>query len=135
MAEPFLDTNIVIRHLTGDHPQHSPLATAIIGRIERGDLVARTSATVLFEAVFLLERTYRMARARIAAEVLDLLQMPGIVLPGKAMYQRVFDLYVNSRLGFADSYHVALMERLEITEIFSFDTDFDRVSGISRREA
>ena len=51
------------------------------------------------------------------------------------MYQRVFDLYVNSRLGFADSYHVALMERLEITEIFSFDTDFDRVSGISRREA
>jgi len=135
VAEPFLDTNILLRHFLGDHPQFSAKATAIIGEIAQGRLTVRISDTVVFETVFLLERTYRIARDIIANGLLVVIDLPGIIRPGKTMYHRVFELYTTTRLGFADAFHVALMERLGINEVFSFDTDFDRVPGIVRREA
>jgi len=132
---PFLDTNIFLRHLRQDDPIRSPKATAILARIELGELVVRTADTVIFETVFTLQRGYHQARPQIAAAVLPLIELPGIVLPGKRAYRAVFSLYQTSRLGFADCYHVVLMQRLGLNEIFSFDTDFDRVPGIVRRES
>ena len=135
MSAPFLDTNIFLRHFLQDDPLLSPKATAIFFRIEEGEIQARTSDTVIFETVFTLQRTYRQPRDRIAEAILPLIDLPGIVLPGKRLYRRVFELYRTTPLGFADCYHVALMERLGITEILSFDTDFDRNPGIKRRES
>jgi predicted nucleic-acid-binding protein len=37
MALPFLDTNILLRHLREDDPV-SPKATSILSRVEQGDL-------------------------------------------------------------------------------------------------
>ena len=135
MTEPFLDTNVFLRHLREDHPDLSPKATAIFGRIERGELKVRTSDTVIFETVFSLQRSYNQPRERIADAFLPLIEFPGIILPGKRVYRRGFALYRSSPLGFADCYHVALMEGLGIAEILSFDADFDRVPGIKRRES
>ena len=45
-----------------------------------------------------------------------------------------FDLYVRLRLPFADAYYAALMQRRGIQEIISFDKDFDRIPGVTRRE-
>jgi len=135
MALPFLDTNILLRHLRQDVPEQSPKATALIGRIEAGNLVVRTSDIVIFETVFSLQRGYKQARARIAAALLPIMELPGIVLPGKRHYRAVFTLYTTLPLGFADCYHVVLMRRLKQTDIFSFDTDFDHLPGIRRLEA
>ena len=136
MAEqPFLDTNIFLRHLRQDHPTLSAQATAIIARIERGELPVRTSDTVIFETVFTLQRTYKESPGRIADALLPLIGLPGIVLPGKRHYRKVFELYRQGPLGFADCYHVVFMQRLGIGEILSFDRGFDRIPGISRRES
>lgn len=135
MALPFLDTNALLRHLRQDHPVFSPKASALIQRIEDGELVVRTADTVVFETVFSLQRGYKQPRDLIAAGVLPLIELPGIVLPGKRIYRRVFALYTSHPPGFADCYHVALMERLKLTDILSFDTDFDRLGGITRRES
>lgn len=51
------------------------------------------------------------------------------------MSLQIFALYLASPLGFADCYHVMLMHRLGITEVLSFDTDFDRIPGLRRRES
>ena len=136
MTLPFLDTNIFLRHLREDHPTLSAKARAIFERIEGGELKVRTSDTVIFETVFTLQRSYNQPRDRIADALVPLIELPGIILPGKRLYRRAFALYRSSGLiGFADCYHIALMERLRITEILSFDTDFDRIAGIKRREA
>lgn len=134
MALPFLDTNILLRHLRQDEPILSPRATAILDRVERGELSVRTSDIVVFEAVFTLQRSYRESRDRIAAGLLPIIELPGIVLPGKRHYRSIFDLYVGGDLGFADCYHVVLMRRLKLSDILTFDTDFDGVPGIRRRE-
>jgi predicted nucleic acid-binding protein len=132
---PFLDTNVLLRHLLSDHAVLSPKATAIIRRVEDGGLQVRTSDIVIFETVYTLNRTYRHPRDAITDALLPLIELEGMRLPGKRLYRRVFAIYKEGRLGLADCYHVALMEQLDINEILSFDTDFDRVPDLVRREA
>lgn len=134
MAPPFLDTNVFLRHLRQDDPVLSPKATAIFQRIELGELVVRTFDTVVCETVFTLQRGYKQERSAIAEALLPLIELPGIVLPGKRAYRKTFALYRQGPLGFADCHHVVLMEQLKLQEAFSFDRDFDKVPGVQRRE-
>jgi predicted nucleic acid-binding protein len=134
MALPFLDTNVLLRHLLQDHPQQSARCTAYLARIERGEIKVRTAETVVFEAVFTLQRQYAVPKSEIRDNLLPLLELPGIVLPGKRRLRRVFDLYVDLNLSFIDAYHVALMQRLGLDRIVSFDKGFDRAPGITRLE-
>jgi predicted nucleic acid-binding protein len=101
---------------------------------EDQQLTVRTSGTVIFEVVFTLQRAYKVPRERIAEAILPLIELSGISLPGKRAYRKMFALYRQSPLGFADCYHFVLMERLTTREILSFDLDFDRVPGVTRRE-
>lgn len=136
VAEPesFLDTNILLRHLTQDHAEYSPRASAYLERIERHEVRVHTTDTVIFEVVFTLQRWYRQPKARIREMVLPLISLPGIALPGKRRYQRVFDLYVDQNISFADALHAVFMEELNLSQVVSFDRDFDRVPGIVRIE-
>lgn len=134
MALPFLDTNILLRHLLEDHPDHSPRATAYLARIESGEIRVRTADPVVLETVFTLQRGYRYPKRDIRSKLLPLIELPGIVLPGKRHFSRVFDLYVDVNLSFVDAYHAALMERLRLDEIVTFDREFDRLPGIRRME-
>jgi predicted nucleic acid-binding protein len=123
---PFLDTN--------DHPDHSPRASAYLDRVERGELRVRTADTVVFETVHILERIMRQPKAKIRDQLIALLDLTGVVLPGKRRLRRAFTLYVDLNLPFADAYHAALAAGLGLTEVVSFDHDFDRVPGLRRVE-
>src|SRR6266487_1142131 len=93
--ERFLDTNIFIRHLTNDHPVHSPACFALIQAIEQGLVTAWTSDLVIAEVVFVLssKHLYNLDRKTIRDLVLPLIGLPGIKLVNKRLYYRVFDLY------------------------------------------
>jgi predicted nucleic acid-binding protein len=132
MALLFLDTNILLRHLLQDDPDQSTKASAFLKRIEEGSVKVRTADTVIFETVFTLQKGYRQQKAAIRDTLLPLIELPGIELPGKRRFRRVFEHYVEANLPFADAYHAVLMEQLNLTEIVSFDTDFDRIEGITR---
>jgi predicted nucleic acid-binding protein len=87
---------------------------------------------VIFEIVFTLERSYKRPKAAIRRALLPLLELPGLVLPGKRRFRKAFDLYVNLNISFADACHAVLMQQLGLDEIATFDAEFDRVPGISR---
>jgi predicted nucleic acid-binding protein len=131
---PFLDTNIFLRHLRGDHADFSPRATALLRRIEQGSLKVRTADTVVFETVFTLERVYKQSKEAIRDAFLPLIELPGIVLPGKRRFRQVFGYYVEQNISFADAYHAGLMESLRLTQIVSFDRDFNRFTTVQRVE-
>src|SRR3972149_10991054 len=134
MALPFLDTNVLLRHLLQDHTEQSPRATAFLSKIEAGEVKARIADTVVFETVFTLQRHYKQSKADIRDNVLPLIELPGIVLPGKRLFRDAFDLYVDLNLPFADAYHASLMRSLGLAEVVTFDEDFDRIPGVSRRD-
>jgi predicted nucleic acid-binding protein len=134
-ALELLDTNILLRHLRQDHADHSPRATALLARVERGEFRVRLLDTVVFETVFTLQSFYREGRDAIRNNLLPLLALPGIVLPGKRRLREVFDLYVQERsLSFADCYHVVATRHFGFAGIISFDRDLDRIPGLVRRE-
>src|SRR3954454_3564438 len=131
---PFLDTNIFLRHLRGDHADFSPRATALLQRVEQGSLKVRTADTVILETVFTLERGYRRSKEAIRDAFLPLIELPGIELPGKRRFRQVFGYYIEKNISFADAYHAVLVESLRLTQIISFDRDFNRISALTRVE-
>jgi predicted nucleic acid-binding protein len=131
---PFLDTNIFLRHLRGDHADFSPRATALLQRIEQGSLKVRTADTVIFETVFTLERRYKQSKEAIRDAFLPLIELSGIELPGKRRFRQVFGYYIEKNISFADAYHAVLVESLRLTQIISFDRDFNRIPALTRVE-
>ena len=134
MTVRFLDTNIILRHLLQDHPEQSRASTELLRRVEARDLRVRISDLVVFEAVFTLQRSYGVPPGEIRDHLLPLIELPAVDLPGKRLLRSAFDLYVDLKLPFADAYHAALMTREHVTEIITFDRDFDRVPGATRLE-
>jgi predicted nucleic acid-binding protein len=102
--------------------------------VRKGEIQLRISDIVVFEVVFTLERRYRHEKARIQQAVLPLIELPGIMLSGKARYPTVFEIYVGRNISFADAYHAVVMQESDVEEVVSFDRDFDRVDGIRRIE-
>lgn len=132
---PFLNTNLLLRHLTQDNADLSPRATALIRRIAAGELVVRTTDTVVFETVYTLQRFYQNPRPRIYAILWPILELPGVRLANKRRLRRTFEIYVSLRaLSFADCYHVAYMESQGLSELISFDRAMDRLPTITRVE-
>jgi predicted nucleic acid-binding protein len=129
---PYLDTNVIIRHLTRDNPAQSPRAAEIFARIERGELRVLLVETVIFETVFTLWRSYRQTKAGVRDAILALLDLPGMVMAQKERVRRALDFFVDLNISFGDAYLVAIMEQEQASQIISFDRDFDRVPGIER---
>lgn len=134
-SAPLLDTNVLIRHVTRDNSTLSPLATAYFGRIERGEIEARITDTVVLETVYVLESVYKIPRPDIRDQLVYLLELPAIRYAGRRRVHEIFDLYVNRpSLSFADCLHAVLVMRQGLGGIVSFDRGFDRIPGLTRIE-
>lgn len=131
---PVIDANVILRHLLGDHRTHSPRATALLARVERGEITVRLVDTAVFEAVFVLERTYRQARETIADVLLSLIGHTNVRVDFPERLRRAFDLYVENRMSFGDAYLAAAAMESSPAEVISFDRDFGRVPGLARIE-
>jgi len=134
MQTSFLDTNILLRYFTRDDEQKAQQALDLLIRVERGEEKIITSSLVIFETVFTLQRFYKVPRESIKELVLSIISLRGLHLPGKNVYYQAFDLYITKNISFADAYNAAYMLSEEISNIYTWDTDFDKIDGIVRLE-
>lgn len=126
----FLDTNIILRHVLSDHPDLSPKATAVIRRIEHGELTVRLTDTVVFEAVFTLEKFYRVPRPQTRQALEPIIALAAVILPDKEKYGTVFELFVERRaLSFADCFHIVTAQRLGLAAFITLDRAVGRAVG------
>ena len=103
-------------------------------RVERGEERVTTSPMVVFETVFILEKSYGTPRAIINERMQALISMRGLRLTNKRLYYQALDTYASTKISFADAYNAAFMRTSGLSEIYSWDFDFDRLEGISRVE-
>lgn len=136
MPPEYLDTNIILRHITQDHPDHAERARAYLLLVEAGQVRAITREAVIVEAVQVLEskRLYARPRASIRDALGAIVRMAGLELPNKEIYLRALELYAETSLDFVDALNVAHMGHERVATIVSFDRGYDRVPGITRRE-
>lgn len=133
----FVDTNIFIRYLTSDDPQKSAACRAFWQQVAKGQETATTTEVVIAEICYILSspRLYHLGHDDIAARLRPLLILPGLKLPHQRSFLRALDLYaLHPFLDFEDALQIAHMERLGLTEILSYDTDFDKIPTLQRLE-
>ena len=111
-----VDTNVVVRFLTGDDPTQASRAKAVI---DAGDVFVGT--TVLLETEWVLRSVYGFAREDVARALGALAGLPGVtvespVLLGEALQRTV------SGMDFADALHLGAAERCEA--MLTFDSRF-----------
>ncbi len=130
----FLDTNILIRYLTNDDPDKATLALALLDRVAEGSEQVVTTPLVIFETIFLLQRTYKLPKADIREKIAAILALQGLQLAERALCLRALDYYVEQNISYADAYNAAWMQGEGIAEVYSWDREFDRVAGLTRIE-
>lgn len=130
----FVDTNILLRYFTRDDEAKARKALALLQRIDRGEERVETSLPVIFETVYALQRLYHVPRPQIRELMLPVLRLRGIHLPSKNLYFDALDLFVENNISFADAFNVVYMKARGLTDIYSWDTDFDKIEGIVRLE-
>ncbi len=131
----FLDTNIIIRYLTGDDPEQAKKAKELLTQVETKKLKVTTCEGVIVEAVQVLssKKLYNLPRKEIRTHLVNILRLSGLKILNKRAYLRALDLYATYPfLDFVDALNIAHMERAQIKTILSFDEDFDKIPGISR---
>jgi predicted nucleic-acid-binding protein len=95
----FIDTNIVVRHLTGDPPDMAAQATAYLG--SASELLL--TDLVVAETIYVLESFYKTSRPQVAEAVRSLIAFSSIITVDPALLLRAVEVYETDRLDFAGS--------------------------------
>jgi predicted nucleic acid-binding protein len=126
----FIDTNVLVRHLTGDPPETAVRASRYLQSGEQlylADLVAA-------EIIYVLESYYQAPREQIAGALRSLIALPSIITVDSSVLLRAVEVYEEERIDFAEAYLVACAESTGVDRISSFDRSLDRVESVQRIE-
>ncbi len=125
-----MDTNVLVRHLTGDPADLAARATAYLGSAQElllTDLVAA-------ETVYVLESFYEAPRDEVATALRSLVAFDSLVCVDPALLLRAIEVYETDRIDFAEAYLVACAESTGVGKVASFDRSIDRAGTIERIE-
>ena len=126
--EALVDTNVLVRHLTGDPPAEARRASAFLST---GHVLLLTDV-ILAELVYVLSSYSERPRGEVARAARSLLAFPSIAVRDPLLLHRAIELFETERFAFHDAYLVAAAERTGIGRVASFDRDLDRVTTIER---
>lgn len=126
----FVDTNILVRHLTGDPPAMAKRATAFLA----GQPELYLADLIVAETVCVLESFYKAPRDQVATAMRSLIAMRSMITVDPALLLRAIEVYEVDLLDFAEAYLVACAETAGVGTIASFDKAIDRVTTVTRME-
>ena len=126
----FVDTNVLVRHLTGDPPDIARRATAVLASGER----LLMADLVLAECVYVLESFYEVPRERVAELMRSAVALATIETVDPTSLLRALEVYELDRLDFVEAYLVAQAEATGVSAIVSFDRSIDPVDSVRRHE-
>jgi predicted nucleic-acid-binding protein len=116
-----IDTNVLVRFLTGDDPAQAARARSLI---EAGDIFVATS--VLLESEWVLRSGYGLATHRILQAMRAFAGLPGVTLEDPQLAARALD-WAEQGLDFADALHLGRAEGC--SAFMSFDRKLARAAA------
>ncbi|WP_201863945.1 type II toxin-antitoxin system VapC family toxin [Microvirga soli] len=115
-----IDTNVIVRYLTGDQPKQSPQARALIDAHE-----VFISMTVLLETEWVLRSAYGYPPPQVSEALRALAGLPRVTLADPALAATALD-WMAAGMDFADALHLARADGC--AAFFSFDRRFAKVA-------
>lgn len=129
-----IDANVILRYLTNDVPDQAKQAEELLKKVEEGKEDIFLPDIILADIIWILEGYYKQTREDIREWITAILSLQGLIFSDKDMALNALDIYVNKQIDWSDAFTASQMLQREITEIYSFDTHFDRIEGIARIE-
>ena len=118
--EVILDTNAVLRFITGDNTEK---CKKVSGLIDTNDCIVPVE--VIVEAVYNLEKFYKHSRQRITAEIKDFVTIKKNLVCEENVVRYGCNIYVSTKLDFIDCLLVGYANVNDNT-IFTFDDDLKK---------
>ncbi len=113
----YVDTNVVLRWLLGDHAQHSKEADLLIAKAELRSLFV--PEIVIFEVVYVLGATGR-SRQQISEAFSLVARTDKFEVENEELMVEVIGLYTETKLDLADCYLILRAKR-EKNQLITFD--------------
>jgi len=132
----FLDSNVILRYLTRDDPKKAEDCYELFQKVKRGEIELTTCEAVIAEVVYVLSShsLYNLPRDEICSLLLPIINLYGLKIPQKRLYILALDIYASKNIDFEDALSFAHMEKRQIKEIYSYDSDFDKLEELRRLE-
>lgn len=133
MKPLLLDTNILLRFITGEPADQAKEVAALVAAAEAGKVRLAVLPMVLAEAVFVLTGFYKHPRSKVAEVLSHLISSPGFQNDESDRMLHALKLFGAGKLDFVDCYLAAASIR-EGRTLVSFDRDLAKLHGISAQK-
>ena len=123
------DTNVLVRYLVADDTAQTEAARALLAELsaEQPGFVCRE---VLVELVWVLERSYRFSRERIAAVLEELTASEELEIETADDVDRAAFHYRRGGPGFSDLMIAAAANRRGASPLYTFDRQAAQMEGV-----
>ena len=116
-----VDTNVLVRYLTADHPRQSPKARALIDSEQ-----VFVCTTVLLETEWVLRSVYGFASLEVVEALRAFAGLPTVTLEDAALTAKALDWSARG-MDFADALHLARAR--DCDAFVSFDRQFAKTAN------
>lgn len=114
-----VDTNIIVRLLTGDPKGIMQQAEQLIQKVEKEEIVFFVPSMVVAETYWVLKSLYSLSKQDIAQSLKDFLQSEGVELEEPWIIDALEDLIVHN-VDFIDAY-LAKKSRTELLSVLTWN--------------
>lgn len=129
-----LDTNILVRHLTGEPKEQARKAKTIIQAIEAREIEVELSILVVNETLWIMENYYKVPREKFIPPLLEIFNLKNIQImeTSKRILVKTLTEFQETSIDFTDLYLRNTADPARDT-VISFDKHFDRFE-LNRQE-
>jgi predicted nucleic acid-binding protein len=132
----YVDTNVILRALLNDHPEHSPRAQHFFKSSKKKGIRLETSDAVVAEVFYVLESSKispQLTRDEIAELLVSFIQLIDLKFAARDVFTTVLAHYREHSLDITDLLLVAQAEA-DDRQVVSFDKGLDKLNSKIRLE-
>lgn len=124
-----LDTNVILRYLLNDHPQHFERAQAFMAGVISGNTTVYIPDSVLAECVYVLLKVYKVPKPKACEVLTGILSYAGISQVNRETLLNSLQLFAEHNVDVVDAIVHATAKQQD-WDVFSFDQDMKKFSQL-----
>ena len=130
----FIDTNIFLRYFEREDESTYRKVERLFHKIVNGNIIGISTILVIAEVIWVLKKFYNWDKEEICNNVELILKTPNIRFNQRSVIVKAINLYKDKNISFIDAYNYSFIRANGVTEIYSFDRDFDELQDVKRLE-
>ncbi|MGA7876917.1 MAG: PIN domain-containing protein [Desulfoferrobacter sp.] len=130
----FVDTNVFLRFLVNDDSQKADACEMLFKRAIEGEEALFTTDMVVAEIIWVLESYYKLNMKEIREKVEKILNTKNLECLNREIIINALAVSEEANIDYIDAYNAYMLKTRGITELYSYDSHYDRLSWLKRIE-